>query len=125
MPLLSSACGADTRKNPLPSSRGLEAVVFRARDDCRPLGENSGQAQNHSTVTRHERNYTFNRYGQELTFDEVIWEKTGVETQIYGRKDGKSCGWIGWDAPWGSCEPVEIHWNRGRMSREPNRMCGF
>jgi hypothetical protein len=104
---------------------GLHKVVFRAKDNCRPLGENSGDAQNHSTITRHERNYTFNRYGQALTFDEVIWEKTGVEMQIYGRKDGRACGWIGWDAPWGSSEPVEIHWNRGRATQEPSRICGF
>ncbi len=104
---------------------GLHSVVFRAKEGCRPLGENSGQAQNHSTIVRYERDWTFNRYGQGLTFDEVIWERTGVEMQIYSRKDGKSCGWIGWDAPWGSCEPVEIHWDRGRMTHEPSRVCGF
>jgi hypothetical protein len=104
---------------------GLHTVTFRAREGCRPLGENSGQAKNHSTITRHERNYTFNTYGQNLTFDEVVWEQTGVETQIYGRKDGRACGWIGWAAPWGSSEPVEIHWNRGRLTQEPKRICGF
>ncbi len=104
---------------------GLHRVQFRARQGCRPLAENSGDAQNHSTIVRHERDYTFNGYGQALTFDEVIWERTGVETQIYGRKDGRACGWIGWVAPWGSSEPVEIHWNRGRLTVEPQRWCGF
>lgn len=104
---------------------GLHRVRFRARHDCRDLTENSGMAQNSSVITRFERNYTFNRYGQNLTFDEVIFERTGVETQIYGRKDGKSCGWIGWQAPWGSSEPVAIYWDRGRLTTEPNRYCGF
>jgi len=105
--------------------QGLHRVQFRARDDCRALAENSGDAQNHSVIERHERNYTFNRYGQGLTFEEVIWERTGVEVQIYGRMNGRSCGWIGWVAPWGSSEPVEVHWNRGRLAREPERVCGF
>ena len=104
---------------------GLHRVQFRARQGCRPLAENSGDAQNHSVIVRHERDYTFNGYGQGLTFDEVIWERTGAETQIYGWKDGRACGWIGWDAPWGSSEPVEIHWNRGRLGEEPERCCGF
>jgi hypothetical protein len=104
---------------------GLHRVQFRARHGCRPLAENSGMAQNRSIIVRHERNFTFNRYGQQLTFDEVIWERTGVEMQIYGRQDGRSCGWIGWDAPWGSSEPVEIHWGRGRLRVEPERCCGF
>lgn len=105
--------------------QGLHRLRFRARYGCGDLAENSGDARNTSVITRHERNYTFNRYGQGLTFDEVVWEQTGVETQIYGRKDGRSCGWIGWVAPWGSSEPVEVHWNRGRLAREPERVCGF
>jgi murein DD-endopeptidase MepM/ murein hydrolase activator NlpD len=104
---------------------GVHHVQFRAKADCRKLDENSGAASNSSIITRHEKNYTFNRYGQNLTFDEVIFERTGVETQIYGRKDGKSCGWIGWEAPWGSSEPVEIHWNRGRLTVEPKRWCNW
>lgn len=104
---------------------GTHWVQFRAKGDCRPLGENTGAARNESTIVRYARNYTFNSYGQNLTFDEVIWEKTGVETQIYGRMGGRSCGWIGWEAPWGKCEPVEIRWDRGRMTREPERVCGF
>lgn len=104
---------------------GLHHVQFRAKDNCRDLAENSGSAQNSSKIVRYERNYTFNGYGQNLTFDEVIWEQTGQETQIYGRKDGKSCGWIGWAAPWGSSEPVEIHWDRGRLTEEPDRFCNW
>jgi len=104
---------------------GVHWVQFRAKGDCRPLAENSGAASNQSCIVRHERNFTFNSYGQNLTFDEVIWEKTGDETQIYGRKDGRSCGWIGWEAPWGSSEPVEVHWDRGRLTKEPDRVCGF
>jgi hypothetical protein len=100
-------------------------VQFRARGDCRPLAENSGEAQNHSVIERYERDYTFNRYGQSLTFEEVVWERTGVEVQIYGRMAGRSCGWIGWIAPWGSSEPVEVHWSRGRLAQEPDRVCGF
>ncbi|MDE8535510.1 M23 family metallopeptidase, partial [Staphylococcus aureus] len=104
---------------------GTHYVQFRAKSDCRNLSENSGNASNSSVITRRETNYTFNRYGQNLTFDEVIWEQTGQETQIYGRKNGKSCGWIGWSAPWGECEPVEIHWDRGILTQEPNRWCGW
>lgn len=104
---------------------GLHRVQFRAKRGCGLLAENSGMAQNRSVITRYERGYTFNRYGQVLTFDEVVWEKTGVELQIYGRKDGRGCGWIGWSAPWGESEPVEIHWDRGRLAAEPNRWCGF
>lgn len=104
---------------------GLHRVRFRARHGCRDLMENSGEAQNRSTITRRVYNYTFNRYGQGLTFDEVLFEQTGVEAQIYGRKDGRSCGWIGWEAPWGSSEPVAIYWDRGRLTQEPERYCGF
>lgn len=104
---------------------GLHRVQFRARHGCRPLAENSGMAQNHSVIVHRIYNYTFNSYGQGLHFDEVVWERTGVETQIYGRKDGRSCGWIGWAAPWGSSEPVEVHWGRGRLTVEPDRCCGF
>jgi GH25 family lysozyme M1 (1,4-beta-N-acetylmuramidase) len=104
---------------------GVHHVQFRAKADCRLLAENSGAASNSSIITRYEKNFTLNRYGQNLTFDEVIFEKTGVETQIYGRKDGRSCGWIGWSAPWGESEPVEIHWNRGRLTVEPKRWCNW
>lgn len=105
--------------------QGLHRVVFRAKDGCRSLAENSGDAPNHSVIERYERNFTFDRYGQSLTFEEVIWERTGVEMQIYGRMRGRSCGWIGWEAPWGSSEPAEIHWDRGRLTQEPDRVCGF
>lgn len=104
---------------------GAHVVQFRSKSSCLPLPENSGTAVNSSRITRYERNYTFNRYGQNLTFDEVVWEKTGVETQIYGRKDNRSCGWIGWESPWGESEPVEIHWDRGRLTQEPKRWCNW
>ncbi|MFW6183539.1 MAG: N-acetylmuramoyl-L-alanine amidase, partial [Chloroflexota bacterium] len=104
---------------------GKHLVQFRAKDDCRALAENSGEAQNSSVIVRYEQDYTFDSYGQALTFDEVVWEKTGVETQIYGRKDGRSCGWIGWQSPWGVAEPVELHWDRDRLTKEPDRVCDW
>lgn len=104
---------------------GTHFVQFRAKNGCRILSENSGNAQNSSVIVRYERNYRFNTYGQNLVFEEVVWEKTGVETQIYGRMNGRSCGWLGWHSPWGSSEPVEIHWDRGRMTQEPNRYCSW
>jgi hypothetical protein len=104
-------------------------VQFRAKGNCRPLAGNTGEARNTSVIVRYEQNYTFNRYGQGLTFDEVVWE-SGVgsgpqEVQIYGRKGGKSCGWIGWSSSWAWSEPVEIFWNRGRLTTEPKRYCGW
>jgi hypothetical protein len=104
---------------------GVHQVQFRAKGDCRNLSENSGSATNSSVIVRYEQNYTFNRFGQNLRFDEVVWEKTGAETQIYARLNGKSCGWIGWSSPWGESEPVEIHWNRGVLSTEPKRWCSW
>jgi hypothetical protein len=102
---------------------GTHLVQFRAKSDCRLLPENSGSAQNSVTLIRYEKNFVFNTYGQNLMFDEVIWLKHKTETQIYGRKDGKPCGWIGWQAPWGQTEPVEIYWDRPPMPTEPNRYC--
>lgn len=104
---------------------GSHNVQFRAKSDCRLLNENSGDAQNSVILVRYEKNFTFNRYGQNLTFDEVVWLKHKTETQIYGRKGGKSCGWIGWSAPWGESEPVEIYWDRPTMTTEPNRYCSW
>jgi hypothetical protein len=104
---------------------GHHFVQFRARHGCYDLNENSGFSQNSAVITRLESNFTFNSYGQNLTFDSVIWIQTGVETQVYARKDGRSCGWVGWAAPWGYSEPVEIHWNRGRMTQEPDRICSW
>jgi hypothetical protein len=111
--------------NELWTETGTHTVQFRSKIGCLPLAENSGVASNSSRITRHEKNYTFNRYGQSLTFEEVIWEQTGKETQIYARKDGRACGWIGWSAPWGESEPVEIHWDRGRLTQEPKRWCNW
>lgn len=119
-------------KNPIMMQQGVQwsesgnhHVQFRAKSDCKLLGENSGYAQNSAILIDYKTNYTFNTFGQNLTFDEVIWIKTGVETQLYGRIDGKPAGWIGWAAPWGSSEPVEIHWDRGAMTHEPNRYCNW
>lgn len=100
-------------------------VEFRAKAGCRPLAENSGQAYNSAVITRHEVNFTFNGFGQALRFDEVVWLQTGVETQIYGIIGGRPAGWIGWSAPWGQSQPVEVHWDRPVMTTEPNRYCGF
>lgn len=111
--------------NELWKETGTHVVQFRSKRDCRSLSENSGYASNSSQITRYEKNYTFNRHGQALTFDEVVWEKTGEEMQIYGRKDGRSCGWIGWSAPWGESEPIEVHWDRGRLTREPEIWCSW
>jgi hypothetical protein len=119
-------------KNPLQMAlggawqeSGSHHVQFKAKNNCALLPENSGNAQNTAVLTRHETNYTFNTYGQGLVFDEVIWIQTGQETQIYGRHNGQSAGWLGWSAPWGQSEPVEIYWDRGRMTQEPNRICPF
>lgn len=104
---------------------GTHNVQFRAKSDCRLLSENSGAAQNAAALVRYEKNFTFNRYGQNLIFDEVIWLKHKTETQIYARKDGKPCGWIGWSAPWGESETVELYWDRPPMMQEPNRFCSW
>lgn len=106
---------------------GTHLVQFRAKDGCRNLSENSGNATNSSKITRYEKNYTFNGYGQNLTFEEVVWEQTGGETQIYGRRNGRSCGWIGWQETPTSpvTEPVEIYFDRGKMTVEPNRYCNW
>lgn len=119
-------------KNPLSMTvgqswqeAGTHYVQLRAKEGCRLLSENSGFAQNTAVLVDHKTNYTFNAYGQGLTFDEVVWIKTGVEMQIYGRKDGKAVGWIGWEAPWGKSEPVEVHWDRPPMTAEPKRYCSW
>lgn len=105
--------------------QGTHRVQFRAKNDCRNLAANSGEARNQSRIVRYEKNYTFNGYGQNLRFDEVLWEETGVETQIYGRLNGKSVGWIGWKAPWGESEPVAVYFDRPPMTQEPNKYCDF
>lgn len=108
------------------SESGTHHVQFRSKTNCSPLSENSGEATNTASLIRRERNYVFNSYGQNLMIDEAIWIKTaGGEIQIYGRKNGKSCGWIGWEAPWGRSEVVEIHWDRPAMTTEPNRFCSW
>jgi Peptidase family M23 len=119
-------------KNPLAmavgqswTESGSHQVQFKAKADCKLLVTNSGNATNTAVLTDYKQNYVFNGYGQNLKFEEVIWLQTGQETQIYGRKDGKPCGWLGGSAPWWSSEPVEIHWDRPPMVSEPNRYCSW
>ncbi len=100
-------------------------VQFRAKNGCKNLNTNSGYAQNTCVFARHEKNVTFNTYGQNLTIDEVIWLNTGSETQIFGKHNGVPIGWIGWEAPWGRSEIVELYFDRGIMTQEPNRYCDF
>jgi hypothetical protein len=101
-------------------------VQFRSKIGCNNLEENSGWATNFTKLVDYKQNYTFNTYGQNLKFDEVIWLlTTNGEVQIYGKKDGKVCGWLGWQSEWSSSEPVELYWDRGVMTVEPNRFCGF
>jgi murein DD-endopeptidase MepM/ murein hydrolase activator NlpD len=105
---------------------GSHLVQFRARADCGYLEENSGHASNTCKLTRYEQNgYVFNAYGQNLHVDEAIWLQTGVETQVYAKKDGRVIGWCGWSSPWGSSEIVELYFNRGVMTEEPPRYCSW
>lgn len=105
---------------------GEHTVQFYAESDCRELPENSGKAQNTAVIERYEAPHTFDTYGQNLTVDEAIWIRTGGdEVQVYARKDGKCIGWCGWTAPWGQSELVELHWNRGELQREPDRVCDW
>ena len=105
---------------------GDHYVQFRAKNGCRDLSENSGYAQNYCKLARYEQNHTFNSYGQNITLDEVIWlETSNGETQIYAKDANKVVGWIGWESSWGSSEIVELHWDRGVLTEEPNRYCSF
>lgn len=100
-------------------------VQFYAKDGCRELPENSGDVVS-ACEARLEKNVTFNAYGQNLTFDEVVYVMTNNgEEQMYGVYQGQVVGWIGWVATWGRTEPVEIHFNRGVLTQEPNRYCSW
>lgn len=123
---------AGAPKNPLSmkvgqkwTESGTHHVQFRAKQGCANLSENSGNATNSAELVAHKTNYIFNSFGQNLKVDEAIWIKTGDETQIYARKDGKAIGWCGWSAPWGSSEIVELYWDRAPMTTEPNRYCSW
>ena len=110
--------------NELWSETGVHEVVFRAKDDCRFLQENSGEHKNTAVLTRYEANgYVFNRFGQDLYVDEAIWLQTGGETQIYCKLQGVSLGWCGWSAFGFHTEPVEFHFDRAPMTQEPKRYC--
>lgn len=117
-------------KNPINMSvgqswqeSGSHHVQFRAKSNCQPLSENSGNATNTAVLVDYKTNYTFNAYGQNLILNEVVFIQTGVETQIYARHNNKVVGWCGWKSPWGSSEIVELYWNRPIMVNEPNRYC--
>lgn len=105
---------------------GTHMVRFRAKQGCQHLSENSGPAQNSCQLIRYFGDgYEFNQYGQHLRVDSAIWLQTGQETQIYAKKDGKSIGWVGGYSPWWESELVEVHWNRGILTKEPNRFCSW
>ena len=98
-------------------------VQFYSKDGCVADPLNSGDVVSFCRATKAE-NVTFNTYGQNLTFDEVVYlETNNGETQMYGVYQGVRCGWIGWTSDWGTAEPVEIHFGRGVMTEEPKRYC--
>jgi len=104
---------------------GTHHVQFYAKDDCRELSENSGYVLSFCEA-RVQKNVLFNGYGQNLLFDEVLYLKTNNgEEQLYGIYQGKKAGWIGWMALWGKAEIVEIYFDRGVMTQEPQRYCSW
>lgn len=104
---------------------GGHTVQFYSKTTCQPHPENSGQATNQTTLVAIKQNYTFNTYGQNITLDEVIFIKGGVETQIFARHQGKALGRVGWQAPWGQSEIVELYFDRPPLNQPPQKYCGF
>jgi hypothetical protein len=102
---------------------GGHHVQFYHKDNCSTCADNSGGSSNTTTVTRIEHDHTFNRYGQNITLDEVIFVQGNTETQIFARHDGKALGRVGWVSDWGNSEIVELHWNRGALQDPPEGCC--
>ena len=100
-------------------------IQFRAKKNGRKLDTDTGEQTNECTLIRHEFNYTFNAYGQNLTLDEVIWLQYGAETQIYAKHDGRVVGWVGWEAPQGKSEIAELYWDRAVLQQEPSTYFDF
>lgn len=100
-------------------------IQFRAKKDGRKLDTDTGERSNECVLIHHEFNYTFNAYGQNLTLDEVIWLQYGAETQIYAKHQGRVVGWVGWEAPQGKSEIVELYWDRAELQQEPSTYFDF
>lgn len=102
---------------------GGHVVQFYNKLTCEPHPERSGNASNTTTLLDYRTNFTFNRYGQGITLDEVIFLKGNTEIQIFARHNGVAYGRVGWDAPWGQSEVVEIRTDRGILTVPPREFC--
>lgn len=102
---------------------GGHTVQFYAKADCRKLLENSGASQNVTTILDLRTNYTFNRYGQNLTLDSVLFVQGNTETQIFAKHEGRSLGRVGWTSPWDQSEIVALHFDRGYLLAPPRKYC--
>lgn len=102
---------------------GGHYVQFYAKSDCRMLPENSGHSSNNTRVLKLERNYRFNRYGQNIVLDEVLFLQGNSETQVFARHQGRALGRVAWASPWGDSEIVELYFDRGQLTMPPRRYC--
>jgi murein DD-endopeptidase MepM/ murein hydrolase activator NlpD len=102
---------------------GGHTVQFYSKATCQPHEQNSGQARNVTAVLSVRRPYTFNKYGQNLTLDEVLFVQGNTETQVFARHQGRPLGRVAWSSPWGESEIVELYFDRGRLAKAPARCC--
>jgi len=83
---------------------GGHHVQFHAMSDCRTLPQNSGEASvTVAIISVGPR--TFNAFGQNLTFNDVLTLNGNGETHYFGRGYGR----LGWTIPGAFSEVVEIH----------------
>lgn len=91
-------------------SIGGHKVQFYRKDGCTPLPENSGTNANLTTLYKYHKEYTFNRYGQNITLSNVIEIGRSDGEYHYFAKDDKRgvIGRVGWVSHWGYSEVTEI-----------------
>ena len=102
---------------------GGHYVQFYRKSDCHPHPENSGESANNALLLQHQNNFTLNQYGQNITLDDVIIVKSGVETHIFARHQNKPFGRVAWYSPWGKSEMVAYYLDRGVLTNPPDEYC--
>jgi hypothetical protein len=114
---------------------GSHFVQFKYKNGCANITQPpTGTNVNTAKLLWRNQSYQFPK--MPVTLDVIALLTTNGETQLYAKTNqqsashyavpvGLSIGWCGWFAEWGRAELEELYWNRGQLTKEPNRYCGW